>query len=430
MENITIQFVNLDFCPVIKKKYRICIFGDCELGASYNIEGETKRLYCSKHKKENMVDVVRPKCLECKSQPCFNIEGETTAIYCAKHKKENMVNVVEKRKCLECKSRPYFNVEGETIGIYCAKHKKENMVDVIHKKCLECPSLPSFNVEGETTGIYCDKHKKENMVNVVEKRKCLECKSIPCFNVEGETTGIYCFKHKKENMVNVVNKKCLECKSRPSFNIEGEKTALYCKEHKKENMVDVVSKTCKTHLCPTQVRKDKYDGYCLRCFIHLFPDKPVARNYKTKEQATVDFIKQQFPDKTWITDKTITGGCSKRRPDLLMDYGEHIIIIEIDENQHKSYDDCYNRRIMEISQDLGHRPVVFIRFNPDDYIDKDNKNIKSCWTTTRKTGLVKINNKKNWEQRLNVLKNQVQYWIENKTEKTVETVHLFYDENL
>jgi hypothetical protein len=75
---------------------------------------------------------------------------------------------------------------------------------------------------------------------------------------------------------------------------------------------------------------------------------------------------------------------------------------------------------MEISQDLGHRPVIFISFNPDEYIDKNNTKIKSCLTTTKQTGLVKIDNKKIWvrwfcplyyggptdprEERLNVLK--------------------------
>jgi hypothetical protein len=423
------ELEKLDFCPVIpviKKKYGLCL--DCETWASYNVEGETKKLYCFTHKKEGMIDVKSKKCLECKSRPYFNVDGETTGIYCDKHKKENMVNVVSKT-CLECKSRPSFNVEGETTGIYCDKHKKENMVNVVSPRCLECKSRPGFNVEGEKTAIYCVKHKKENMVNVVNKT-CLECKSQPHFNVDGETTAIYCAKHKKENMVNVVNKTCLECKSQPNFNVEGETIGIYCAKHKKDGMIDVKHKICKTHLCSTIISNDKYDGYCLRCFIHLFPDKPVSRNYKTKEQATVEFIKQQFPDKTWITDKKISGGCSKRRPDLLMDYGEQIIIIEIDENQHKSYDDCYNKRIMEISQDLGHRPVIFIRFNPDDYFDKNKTKINSCWSITRKTGIIKICDKTKWEKRLNVLKKQVQYWIENKTEKTVETVHLFYDENL
>ena len=66
--------------------------------------------------------------------------------------------------------------------------------------------------------------------------------------------------------------------------------------------------------------------------------------------------------------------------------GSHIIIIEIDENAHTDYDcSCENKRLMEISQDLGFRPIVFIRFNPDDYVDKDGNNIKSCWKLNRTT---------------------------------------------
>jgi hypothetical protein len=42
---------------------------------------------------------------------------------------------------------------------------------------------------------------------------------------------------------------------------------------------------------------------------------------------------------------------------------------------------------MEISQDVGHRPLVFIRFNPDDYKKKDGKNVLSCWKIL-KTGEV------------------------------------------
>ncbi len=34
---------------------------------------------------------------------------------------------------------------------------------------------------------------------------------------------------------------------------------------------------------------------------------------------------------------------------------------------------------MEISKDLNHQPIVFMRFNPDGYIDKNNNEIKSCW---------------------------------------------------
>jgi hypothetical protein len=84
---------------------------------------------------------------------------------------------------------------------------------------------------------------------------------------------------------------------------------------------------------------------------------------------------------------------------------------------------------MEISQDVGHRPIVFIRFNPDDYIDLNGKKIKSCWTPNKKTQILYVPKTKEveWNHRLDVLKNQIQYWLDNKTDKTIEIVQLFYD---
>ena len=43
-------------------------------------------------------------------------------------------------------------------------------------------------------------------------------------------------------------------------------------------------------------------------------------------------------------------------------------MVEVDENQHNNYDcSCENKRLMELAQDLGHRSMVVIRFNPDAY---------------------------------------------------------------
>ena len=329
-----------------------------------------------------------------------------------------------------CKISPSFNIEGETKGLYCLTHKKVGMVDVKHKTCLECTKRPSFNVEGETKGLYCLTHKKVGMVDVISKT-CLDCNKRPYFNVEGETKGLYCTIHKKVGMVDVISKTCLDCTKIPSFNVEGETKGLYCLTHKKVGMVNVISKTCKSELCSTLV-SEKYDGYCLFCYMNLFPDKPVSRNYKTKEYSVVEYLKAKFPGIEWVADKIINGGCSKKRPDLLLDLFYQIIIIEIDENQHrsKSYDcSCQNKRVMELSQDLGHRPIIFIRFNPDDY-EKDGTNITSCWGQNKKgICVVKKSKKDEWEERLKVLENNIRYWIEpeNITNKTIETIQLFYD---
>jgi hypothetical protein len=115
----------------------------------------------------------------------------------------------------------------------------------------------------------------------------------------------------------------------------------------------------------------------------------------------------------------------------MLDLGYQIIIVEVDENQHINYDcSCENKRIMELSQDVDHKPIVFIRFNPDEYTDANGEDITSCWGVN-KLGLcvVKKSKEKEWDARLERLREQVEYWTspENATEKTVEIVELFYD---
>jgi len=187
------------------------------------------------------------------------------------------------------------------------------------------------------------------------------------------------------------------------------------------------SQLCKTENCETR-GIPKYNGYCLPCCIQIHPEIEVSRNYKTKEKDVVDRITQTFTSFTWVTDKKVQDGCSRRRPDLLLDMGSHIIIVEVDENKHTDYNcSCENKRLMELSQDLQQRPIVFIRFNPDAYINQDGVLVKSCWKLN-KLGVIQISKtkQKEWEERIETLKQQIQYWIDNPTEKTIEIIELFY----
>jgi hypothetical protein len=309
------------------------------------------------------------------------------------------------------------------------------MIDVINEKCRYdgCKSYPSFNFEDKKTPIFCATHRLDQMIDIVNK-KCIHegCKNRASFNVEAEKTAKFCSKHKLENMYDLKHYLCLfkDCKTRASCNYEGKKVPSFCSEHRLQGMINVVSKRCKTHLCDTIVHNmNKNDGYCLYCYIHLFPDTHLTRNYKTKESAVTTFIKKNNPEYDFQIDKKILDGCSKRRPDLLLDLGYQIIIIEIDENKHANYDcSCENKRIMEISQDLAHRPIVFIRFNPDSY--EENKSlVSSCWhVNTKGFCIVKKSKLKEWEQRLNTLDETLKYWIDpaNKTSKMVEIIELFY----
>src|SRR5690606_21613068 len=62
--------------------------------------------------------------------------------------------------------------------------------------------------------------------------------------------------------------------------------------------------------------------------------------------------------------------CSSKRPDFVVDRGTYKIIIEVDENQHETYDcSCEYIRMRQIFFDYGGLHTVFIRYNPDAYID-------------------------------------------------------------
>ncbi len=84
---------------------------------------------------------------------------------------------------------------------------------------------------------------------------------------------------------------------------------------------------------------------------------------------------------------------------------------------------------MELSLDVNHRPIVFIRFNPDEYTQNDVKTT-SCWGIN-KQGLcvVKKTKKKEWKERRVSLEELIKYWInpDNTTGKTVEVIQLFYN---
>lgn len=185
-------------------------------------------------------------------------------------------------------------------------------------------------------------------------------------------------------------------------------------------------KGCKTEGCPIKYTQKKYDNYCLRCYVNLFPEKSNSKNYKTKEFHVYEYLKSKLPNVTLINDKKIQDGCSNRRPDILLDMGFQVIIIEIDENKHNNHENlCDNKRIMQLSQDINHRPLVLIRFNPDCYTKGDEK-IISPWSMN-KLGIYVIKREKEWIERLVTLEFTVKYWMNIETNKTVEIVHLFYD---
>ena len=365
------------------------------------------------------------KCEFCKKE-IINLKRHQNTKTCRLIKSnKNMIDKIDvKIKCEFCKK--------EILPINWERHQNTK---TCREHCFEkCGKIACFHFEGnssETHRLYCGVHKLDNMVDVTHPTcKHEKCKTRANFNYEGETKGLYCGVHGiKLGMVNVVSPTCKheKCKTRATFNYEGETKGLYCSKHGIElGMVDVKHPRCKLG-CGTLCTK-KYRGYCFRCFIRTFPDEPVSRNYKTKELYVADFVKNNFHDKTIICDKVISGGCSRRRPDIMIDFGYQILIVEVDEGQHDLYKTtCEDQRINDIYTDLGDRPIVLIRFNPDGYKTK-NGNITSCWGPNKRgITVVKKSKKKEWEQRLSELKEKITYWCHKESNEPLITEYLFFD---
>ena len=302
----------------------------------------------------------------------------------ANKKKKHCDHGKQKAQCKECGG-----------SSYCEHGKRKS----ICKECGGTSYCEHGNLKArckECCGSSICKHEKR-------KARCKEC------------GGSDLCQHEKQKS------HCKECR--------GFSGHFYCKHGKRKSRCKECggSSCCKSSFCHTYGNK-RYDGYCVRCCIYLFPDKVIVRNYKTKENCVADIVKKSFPNLSWISDKIVQDGCSKRRPDLLLDLGSRIIIIEVDENKHTTYDcSCENKRLMELSQDLDHRPIIFIRFNPDAYFDENEIEIESCWCYNS-VGILRVPNNKEeeWNNRIESLLEQTKYWMNNETTRTVTIIELFY----
>jgi len=321
---------------------------------------------------------------QCKNAPLYNTPGNKP-LYCRSHKTDDMICVQIKRcECIlddgtTCEVTASYGFPNQKIKQRCSKHKLDGMIDLKHPRCMHegCQNDRSCGYPTDTKVLYCVAHKREGMID--KKHIYCNCGLAASYNYNNTKTPLYCKSHKLENMVDVTHRRCEneDCIRRPLYNYLNEKRPRFCCSHKLNGMFDISNKKCLSEWCDNRCYSKRYEGYCTFCFVNLFPEKPISCNYRTKEKTIRDFVVENFPNMSWIHDKRVQDGCSRRRPDLLLDLGYQVIIVEIDENQHIDYDcSCENKRLMEISQDVGHRNIIFIRFNPDDYVDEDSKYIE------------------------------------------------------
>lgn len=289
-----------------------------------------------------------------------------------------------KNNCRECK--PSICCEHNVLKSNCKICNPDILCChyIIKSKCKDCN--PKICCEHNVLKFRC-KVCKGNSICIHDKRKdsCRECGNSYCQHDKRKDRCIECDP----------NKACPECKS-------------------------ILSD--KRNLCYP---------LCQACFCNKYPDHEKSTLYKIKERYLRDELRERFPNKdiNMIFDKAVNGGCSGRKPDVMIDLLTHTVIIECDEHQHRNYE-CENRRTMELYTDLGNRPLVMIRFNPDKYTH-DNKQIEGCFKPLiniediHKKKFYDINNKE-WKRRVDILQEVIKEYIDVVPDKAITEIKLFY----
>ena len=336
-------------------------------------------------------NIIMPsKCITCDlKQPAFNLPDQKKRLYCFDCKTDDMIDI-KNSKCITCDlKQPAFNLPDQKKGLYCFDCRKDGMIDVKHPKCITCDlKRPLFNLPDQEKGLYCVNCKKDGMIDVISK-KCITCNlKQPAFNLPDQKKGLYCFDCKEDGMIDIKNPKCITCNlKQPYFNLPDQKKALYCGDCKKDGMIDVKNKKC-IGIDPLCDQQAKIQKYCSRCYYSLHPDK-ASKRIKFRELEVYKFLQENFKDLNIIYNKHLKGDgqCLRDQPDFLIHLNHHSLIIECDENQHKYYNkECIIPRIHRIQEALN-RNIIVIMFNPDSYIDENNKKIKGCFGIDKKTGL-------------------------------------------
>ena len=193
-------------------------------------------------------------------------------------------------------------------------------------------------------------------------------------------------------------------------------------------MKNVRAARCKNYdaCCSPSNTTNVYKGYCIRCFVDLFPGTKISRNYKTKEKAVATFLRGTFPALDMMFDKRVPGGSSKLRPDVYVKLNDHIVVIEVDENQHGAYS-CEEQRMQRIVEDGGSTTATFVRFNPDAYKDEADVIQSSCFGVSKETGLVEIVDDAQWSARLAALRTAVAEAIATPPDQPLKIISLFFD---
>jgi hypothetical protein len=162
----------------ISTKYK-CIHPRCNIYPSFNVKGQTKRLYCKNHKLPGMVDVNHKICdyENCKKIAAYNYIGLITSLYCKEHKQ--IVLIIKNKLCdyPKCSKIACVGLLWKTKS-HCTAHKDANDYKINHPKCVinKCSDKPVYS-NNTNYPSRCLNHKLDSDIYVTEQ-PCKNCGSV------------------------------------------------------------------------------------------------------------------------------------------------------------------------------------------------------------------------------------------------------------
>jgi very-short-patch-repair endonuclease len=383
-------------------KHKRCQYIDCKKRPNFGLPNSKLAEFCKEHSPANYVDVKNKRCkhTDCKKRPIYGLPNSKIAEFCKEHSPANYINVKDKRcQYIDCKKRPIYGLPNSKLAEFCKEHSPANYVDVKNKRCkhTDCKKIPIYGLPNSKLAEFCKEHSPANYVDVKNKRcKHTDCKKIPNFGLPNSKLAEFCKEHSPANYVDVKHKRCqyIDCHIRASYGLLF-KEKTHCARHKKNNEFKKNNPKC-TDCKEMPIYTDKKDNYPLRCEKHFINgdvniiesecsschlsyyisegnmcndcNTHRIRKYEHKKEIEIKQMLDENNIKYDSHDKIVKDSCLKYRPDFVIDCLTHFIIIEVDENQHKSYQhECEQARMINLSQGFGGAPVIFIRYNPDSY---------------------------------------------------------------
>jgi hypothetical protein len=401
---------------------------------SFGWPNDKRPTCCKKCMKDGMVNLVSFLCA-CGKAATFGFKDDKQPSCCGACRKDGMENIRSKR-CVCKKALPTYGPPGTKKRTHCQECKPDDYVNVVAKLCKCGSSQPHYGFPTDALPTCCGKCREDGMKNL-RGAKCL-CKGDaakqPVYGFPNDKNAICCSTCMKPGMVNIKAQKCQCGKSQPIFNYPSEKKGICCNSCKKDGMKDVVTIKCPTRMCKgplalqeqglkcpfEQHGKKKYDYYCTRCFQQNFPKDPRTKyiRSKTREIEVRDYLADNFKEPSFIHNKELWTGqddCTcRRRIDFRALYGNTLLCVEVDEEQHK----YRNKKDEALRYDdlmmLHGGKFIFVRLNPDPYRDAHFKQQNPPM-----------------EDRLETLgaelKKQIQRIQKGKNKELVEVVYLYFD---